>query len=427
MRLHTLLVTALALLLPPLAAAQLGANPPAQPTPLTVEQWREDLDQLVRELPEKHLNAFFHTPREQFEADAARLRERFDALSETDRALSMARLVATLGDAHTSLDITRFQISSPLFPLGLYPASDGVLIIAAPSAHPQMAGAEILAINDVPIAEVIDRISTLYAWENQALKKAWLRQWVSMGEAHRFLGVTPTADEAVITFRSLEPDAAPQTASIRAVPRSELGVSIVAMPRPAPSVAAISQRRDPRAMWFDRVPDTDALYLRYDRCADDPKVTIREYADSVLVRLGQGDVKRLIIDLRANGGGNSALLDPFIDALAQRPDFKEPGSLIVLVGRNTFSSGQLNADALRRRAGAVVIGEPTGQKPNAHGEVRTFILANTGLNVYYSTKFFRTDPADPESMMPDVLIEPTMRDIVSGRDSAFEAAIAFTP
>lgn len=427
MRLHTILATVLALLLPPLAPAQLGANPPAQPAPITAEQWREDLDQLVRELPEKHLNAFFRTPRENFEADAASLRERFDTLSEMDRALSMARLVAMLGDAHTAIDITRFQIASPLFPLGLYPASDGVLIVAAPSAHPEMAGAEVLAINDVPIAEVIDRIATLYAWENPSLKKAWLRQWVSMGEAHRFLGITPTADEAQITFRPLEPEAQTRTVAVRAVPRSELGVSIVAMPRPAPSVAAISQRRDPRAMWFDLAPGTNAMYLRYDRCADDPKVTIREYSDSVLVRLDQGDVTRLIIDLRANGGGNSALLDPFIDSLARRQEFKERGSLIVLVGRNTFSSAQLNADGLRRRAGAVVIGEPTGQKPNHFGEIRRFTLTHTGINVHHSTKFFRTDDADPESMMPDVLIEPTMAEIVSGRDAAFEAAIAFKP
>jgi hypothetical protein len=427
MRLHTLLVTVLALLLSPLATGQLGSNPPSEAAPITAEQWREALDGLVRALPDVHPNAFFRTPREKFEADAARLSEQFDTLSETDRALSMARLVASLGDPHTSLNISRFQAASPLFPLGLYPASDGVLIIAAPSAHPEMAGAEIIAINDLPISDVIDRIATLYAWENQALKKAWLRQWVSMGEAHRFLGITPTADEARITFRTLDPDAETRTVTVRAVPRSDLGVSIVAMPRPAPSVAAISQRRDPRAMWFDLVPDTDSLYLRYERCANDPQVSIREYTDSVRVRLRQGDVKRLIIDLRANGGGDSSLLEPFIAGLANQPEFRERGSIIVLVGRNTFSSAQLNADSLRRRAGAVVIGEPTGQKPNHYGEVRVMGFPHIDLPVLYSTKFFQTDPADPESMMPDVLIEPTMRDIVSGRDSAFEAAIAFTP
>ncbi len=412
----------------PLAPAQtVGATTPEPAPTFTAEQWREDLDQLVRELPEKHLNAFSRRSRDDFEAQAAKLRADLDAMTDTDRALALSRLVASLGDGHTMIDITPYQVASPLFPIGLMPASDGFLIAAAPSSSPEMLGCELVAINDVPMAEVLDRLATLYSWENRATKEARLRQWLAMGEAHRFLGITPSAEEATVSFRALEPGAPIQTAVIAGVPRADMGVHVTPLSRPTPGVAELSRRRDNRAMWFDFVPGEPIMYLRYDRCADDRQMSIRQYTDSVLLRLDAGGVERLIIDLRANGGGNSALLNPFINALAKRPVFKERGSLIVLTGRDTYSSAQLNADALRRNAGAVVIGGPTGQKPNAYGEVRSFTLKNTGLPVYYSTKFFKTDQDDPESMMPDVLIEPTMADLAAGRDVVLEAAVEFKP
>lgn len=401
---------------------------PVSTAPFSADDWRADLDQLIVELPKRHVNAFFRTAQADFEAAAADLRGRLDGMSDTDRALSFARLAASLGDAHTSIDISRFQAASRLFPIALYPASDGLLIVGAPSEASEMNGSEMLAVNGTPIAEVVARMSTLYAWENQASRLGWLRRWFAMSEAHRFLGITPTADECEVLFRPLlTPDAQPRSVTIRAVTRPELDATLKTLPRPAPGPAALSQRRETRALWFDFVTEAPGvMYVRYDRCANDPQATIAQYAESVLARIDAGGVRRLIIDLRANGGGDSSLLDPFIAAIAERPEFRGRGAVIALIGRNTFSSAQLNAHSLRQRAGAVVIGGPTGQKPNAYGEVRQFALDRTGLRVFYSTKRFVTAEGDPESMMPDVLAEPTMRDTIAGRDVALEAAIAFT-
>ena len=75
----------------------------------------------------------------------------------------------------------------------------------------------------------------------------------------------------------------------------------------------------------------------------------------------------------------------------------------------------------------MVLGEPTGQKPNTYGEMRNFTLKNSKLQVTYSTKLFRTEEGDPESMTPDVLVEPTRDDVLAGRDPVLEAAAAYKP
>jgi C-terminal processing protease CtpA/Prc len=169
------------------------------------------------------------------------------------------------------------------------------------------------------------------------------------------------------------------------------------------------------------------LYVRYDRCNDDKTRSIKQYSEDLIARLDQGGVTRLIFDLRKNGGGNSALLDPLIGQLGRRPEFKVKGSLITLIGPGTFSSAQLNAVKLRDQAHSVLIGGSTGQKPNAYGEIKHFDLPNSRIAVWYSTKRFVTEPGDPPSTMPDILAETTIVDYLSGRDPALEAAMAYHP
>ncbi len=43
----------------------------------------------------------------------------------------------------------------------------------------------------------------------------------------------------------------------------------------------------------------------------------------------------------------------------------------------------------------ILVGEPTGGKPNSYGEISSFLLPNSGLVVNYSTKYFEQVSGDP--------------------------------
>ena len=43
--------------------------------------------------------------------------------------------------------------------------------------------------------------------------------------------------------------------------------------------------------------------------------------------------------------------------------------------------------------------------------------------VQYSTQYFETDPSDPPSMMPDVILEVSSADYFAGRDPVLDAAM----
>jgi C-terminal processing protease CtpA/Prc len=114
-----------------------------------------------------------------------------------------------------------------------------------------------------------------------------------------------------------------------------------------------------------------------------------------------------------------------ITALSKRPDVNQAGKLFVLIGRGTFSSAYLNALRLKLETKAILVGEPTGQKPNAYGEVKTMTLPHAKLLVQYSTKYFKTVKGDPPSLTPDVSVERSSWDYAGGRDPVLERALRY--
>ena len=168
------------------------------------------------------------------------------------------------------------------------------------------------------------------------------------------------------------------------------------------------------------------VYIRYSRCQDDPVQPFAAFTTDVLSRIDANPraVTRVVIDLRTNGGGNSAVIDPLLDGLRKRR-FTGRARLAVLVGPATFSSAMMNALTLRRNLGAQLIGEPLGEKPNSYGEVRTMTLPNSQVTIQYSTKFFRLERSgDPMTVEPDITVTQTLADFLAGRDAVLERALS---
>lgn len=408
---------------PPAAAPEAR---PAERRMLTPDQWASDLEQLAKDLPAKHKNFFHRTGKEPWERRVADLKAKLPDLSEPVTILELAKLCAA-ADAHTQLLALPYFRSRPAFPVAFTAVKEGLVLTAAPADNADLLGSLLVGIGGVPAAAAVERLSEFYPWENAPSRTLFLAPWLTRPDAYLAAGLTTTPEHADFTLRT--PAGEERTVALRSAPSADLraGKVKVAPLTIAPAgLAALSAKQDPRALWFAMLPDKPVLYLRYNHCSDDKDGKVADYADAALARLEQG-VERLIIDLRFNGGGNSALLDPFIAALAAREPFKKKGSVLVLTAAGTFSSAQLNASSLRKRCGAVVLGEPTGQKPNTYGEVKSFALTNSKLQVAYSTKLFKTEAGDPDSMTPDVLIEPTRADLLAGKDPILEAAAVYEP
>ena len=110
-----------------------------------------------------------------------------------------------------------------------------------------------------------------------------------------------------------------------------------------------------------------------------------------------------------------------IRAAAQRGELPIPQSAWVLIGRQSYSSAVLNAWTLKGQ-GVPLAGEATGG-PLTYGEVLTTSLPNTGIQVTYSTKDFRSLGV-PAPLEPDLAVELTAADFLADRDPVLEAVLS---
>ena len=148
--------------------------------------------------------------------------------------------------------------------------------------------------------------------------------------------------------------------------------------------------------------------------------SFREFEKEVFQTLKKQKVDKIVFDLRYNNGGHPRQGKDFIEKL-HRVKIKGPGKYFLLVGRKTSSEALINAVDYLSYPGVVVVGEETGGKPNHFGQVRRFVLPESGLIISHSTDYFPLMETDPGSLVPDVLALESMDLFLKGLDPAFEA------
>jgi hypothetical protein len=174
----------------------------------------------------------------------------------------------------------------------------------------------------------------------------------------------------------------------------------------------------------ETVTDKKVCFIQYNSCRSWNTYPASKFFQDVADTISSQTPEKVIVDLRYNSGGNSSILEPLIDTLASLQK-KQEFTLDVLIGSDTFSSALINAVHLDQRTDCRLAGTPTGGSVNHYGEILSFTLKNSGIPVYYSTKYFVMDPAYPTgSLMPELYTERTLADLIAGRDTQVAACLS---
>ncbi len=377
------------------------------------DAWQENLDFLVQEIPQRHVDPFHNLSQAEFEAQAAALRAEMPTLSDEAIAVKMAQWVASLGDSHTVLV---WQNTSPFYPLGMSVFSDGIGVLTTIPTYEQALGTRLIAIEGIPIADVTAQLATLIPHENEAWLHAQLPNFLNRADVLRGLGIVQTAEAAEFTFETLDNEIF--TLEITPLPLSELQTMEFLRALPAEQIPLTLRTRP--AYWYTYFEESQILFFKYNAAIDQADQPFAPFMEELLQTLQEQPVEKLVVDVRDNTGGNSALLTPLIEAVYQQTDLQ----VFVIIGQYTFSSAVLNAIQLQERA--ILVGQPTGGKPNHYGEVKSVALPHFGMQLFYSTNYFAylTD-SDPLTLTPDVLVEFTLADYLMATDPFFEAVVSY--
>lgn len=400
----------------------------AQPPTAKPEEWRDDLRFLSAELIRLHPGVFSHITPAQFQAEVDAINTAIPSLQDHIIIARLVKFVAMIGDSHTFLSFSSGSAPFRRYPIDWQIFSDGLFVTGvtsesrlgerAMSNYARTVGTKVIRIGCVDIFEAGVAVSKFVSFENEAWLKARIPLFLYTPEILQAAGVLADMEHCRFRFEDVNGN------------QFEMEFAPIAQGLPINWLREARPQRIPTPLyrthpasdfyWHEYLPELSTIYFQYNRCSNMQSLPFESYLPQLLSAMDSNPVAKVVVDLRRNSGGNSAIIQPFINAIRARPVLNQRDRLFVLIDKGTISSGMLNAIDFSRLTNATFYGEPTGGKPNHYGEVRLFTLPHSGIAVQSSTRLFQIVPGDPESFFPNVRVELSSADYFSGRDPVME-------
>jgi hypothetical protein len=402
----------------------------ARTTPLsslTPEQWREDLRSFAAELPKRHANLFHQMKQGDFERAVTVLDSGIPALSADAIFVELARIVAQVGDGHTSVSpFFNRNLGFHRLPVRFYWFKDGLFLIEAAPPFARLVGGRVMRIGAVPAEEALARVGAIVNRDNEMTVRDVAPNWLQVPEVLHGLGMIETATTVPL---EVDKQGTRQSAELPALDWQVASDTAgwVNMRDGATSPTPL-WLRDPRnPFWFEYLKEHRLLYVQYNVVADKDDEKLKAFFDRVFHVVDVEPVEKLVIDIRRNNGGNGYLNWPLIYHIIRSDKINEKGKLFVIIGRLTFSAATMCAVYLERHTAAIFVGEPTGGSPNGYGEHGEVILPNSRLNIFVSTLYWQeSDPRDKRPWIaPRLPAELTSDDFRSNTDPAMKAILEY--
>ena len=408
--------------------------------------WNLDLDVLASEVRRKAVHPFIERERDriewgttvtsaEFDAAIAQLRRDIPSLSDPQAAIGIMSLLRRIGDGHTGAFPLDGPGAMPLsLPLLTYDFADGQYVIAAAPAYAQLLGARVLAVNGVPIQQVVERIAPIVSRDNPT----WIRQvapyrWRNTS----LLRALRIGDDNTAAMLTIERAGVKQETVRVASSKEDIEIWNT-LPAPAtwkvlqpfdPQTGLLSLRRMGEHYWFEYLRERRTLFVQYNKVNDRPEgESLAQFSERLAAFLRANAVDKVVLDLRWNNGGNTFLNEALLRALIRHEPLAQRGRLVVLIGRRTFSAAMNATSYLERFLDPVFIGEPTGGKPISPGDEVWETLPYSGMQMNVSDVLWQGGwPYDQRLWVaPQLEAEPRFADLRANRDRALEIALEIT-
>jgi len=392
-------------------------------------RWREDFQFLAKGLSAKGTTIDLQRgissrgqkdfeklyPKETFDAEIVSLSSEVATLPDSEIVLRLMRLMAS---SHVAHNIVRIPLSNGFFnrlPIEFSWFSDGLAVTAASADQLGTLGTRVVKVGSMTPEELLVAVTPYISHENDSWLRSEASGFIRWGAVLRHFHLLDSDRRLALTLE--RPGGEMFTVSVPVVdPR----VKTQTLTEGLHLATLLALSRPTQNYWHQFLPESQTCYIQFNACANDPQVPFKEFAKQVLADIDARAPKKIVIDLRANSGGDSRIISPLEKGLAAR--LKTIEHIYVLIGPATFSSAVDNAVELRRSLKAILVGTDAGQGAGGYGEVKLLTLPNSKLVVQYTTKFFGAGK-EFDALSPDLKAPRKLEDALAGRDTALEAAL----
>jgi hypothetical protein len=398
---------------------------------LSQQEWREDIHFLAAQMRLKH-KSLFHTMTEaEFNQAVEKLDADIPQLNEDQIFVRFLQIMAMVQDGHSGFD-TRPLPPPDLkdhIPVRFVRYADGIYVRAAAAEYADAVGGKVVKVGSYSWQEAMQRLDSIESRDpgNNGEQLAWsAKTSLNCPRLLHGLGLNESRDSADFVIEKNG-----QNRNFRMKASAPLGEWYLnSLPedwvdaRPKSVPAPLSRQQENRFYWFSYLPEHHSIYFQFNLVINGEGETLADFAGRLATALEQPDVRRLVIDLRNNTGGDNTLLRPLLVALI-RSKVNVRGGIFAIVGPTTFSAAQNFVNRLENYTEVIYLGEPTGENVNFYGDPAGITLPHSHLGAAVSQLWWQDkDPRDKRTATsPEIAIEPTFRDYVAGADPALQYAL----
>ena len=356
---------------------------------------RADLGFLVRQITTRHPNPYHLTPKADFDREVADLSARLPSLAPHAVVVGFAKIAALVGDGHTRASIPP---TGGLLPIEIEWLDAAWRVVRAAPDYRSLVGVTIEQIDSTDITAAAQKVNALVSpHESEGWSRYLTGRLLTYADVLDALGISRERGGATIAGKTDAGES--RTAVVAAGPRLPLDQWIEAS-----SSLPLSRQIDMRqpAFAWRRVDGSRTGYVAFNSYVTDrSRSGFGDLTRGVFREMDAANVDRIIVDLRWNGGGDFTRGREYVlNEIRKRERWLKPGAFYVLAGRRTFSAAMVNTVDFKRAAGAILVGEPTGARPNSYSETGAFRLPNTGVQATFPSAVTKPGPRMSRAYRP---------------------------
>lgn len=376
--------------------------------------WKSDLKQLKEELPKSHNFLFHNITEKEFNDKIDQLEASREKINPYKMVVEFSKIIASVGDAHTMLEIPK----NNMLPFKVFNFEEGIYMIGVTKGLEPLTNKKIIEIEGTPIEEIIEKLTEIISHENKQFVKSQLPALLTCSDILYGLDLCNSVNEVEITYEISEGLYSKKILNSILLSQWQ---SIFSDLNNNENNVPLYRKHKELNYWCQLIENNTKLYVNYKKCKEMDERPINNFIEGLKVTIEEYKCDKIIIDFRNNNGGNSELFRPFLEWIAKYEKRKSGFEILVIVGRDTFSSALLNVFFLKFNTKAIFVGEATGGKPNCYGEVKYFKLKESGLYVRYSTRYYYLiDDYSWDSFYPDIILPVSINDYINNIDKCEE-------
>ncbi len=385
--------------------------------------WRHDLQYLVAEIKRLHVNPFHAISAESFEQKVSDINQRIPELSDKQIVFALMQLLGTMGNGHNFI-IPAFgdKGSFNQLPMQFYWFADGLFVVNAIEGYRQWIGHKVELIGNTPALKALALVKSINPRDNE-MQQRWLAPYyLGLPSVLEGLGIVDKGKAEAVSLTLSDTSGDRHVVSPKIKPMSFTGFA--KLPSLSKGVTPRYLQKNNDNYWLEKLPK-QLLYVQFNDVKNKKSQSLKLFSEQIQQLIINGEVANMVLDLRHNSGGDGSIAAPMVATAVLFKAFRPKGKLLLLIGRNTFSAAHNLLLDITRLTDVILLGEPSGSRPNAMSEAGWFNLPYSKQTGLISSQFHQ--PGAPEDhriwIAPHVPVSLSSKQYFAGVDPVMDAVM----